>query len=336
MKNIFDYATKELSQDAFLMWLLDSYDDPEISNITYALLHEFCEFTFDEKVLKMDIEPQRHKIDIIVWITTSKSREIMLCIEDKAGSSEHNQLTKYDEFIDNIIEKKDIYKIFYKANELSEQDIEGIYKANLNNKHKWKTYSIKEITSFFRKHLNNENTILNAYIEHIEHIYKACKNSEKPIKNKTKIDRIAWKSFFKNYVEPSLSKQGYDCAICEAGRYPYALLKIWKANSKCNIPYLEIRSRDCCDNSFCARFLCYGVFDNIKTLEQELVIKQKQQQLIERVEQCNEFECKGLRKINPKQLGFSHKEIKATSKEEFVSLIEKYAKTYLDLMKDWD
>ena len=26
MKNLFDYATKELSQDAFLRWLFENYD----------------------------------------------------------------------------------------------------------------------------------------------------------------------------------------------------------------------------------------------------------------------------------------------------------------------
>ena len=30
MKNIFDYATRELSQDAFLRWLFENFDDTEL------------------------------------------------------------------------------------------------------------------------------------------------------------------------------------------------------------------------------------------------------------------------------------------------------------------
>ena len=29
MNNIFNYATKELSQDAYLMWLISSYNDQD-------------------------------------------------------------------------------------------------------------------------------------------------------------------------------------------------------------------------------------------------------------------------------------------------------------------
>ena len=41
MKNLFNYATKELSQDAFLMWLFENYDDSELGEIANALLGNF-------------------------------------------------------------------------------------------------------------------------------------------------------------------------------------------------------------------------------------------------------------------------------------------------------
>ncbi|MBP5313539.1 MAG: hypothetical protein J6Y65_01260, partial [Eggerthellaceae bacterium] len=42
-KNIFDYAKKELSQDAFLMWLFENYDCDEecIRDAAFMLLREF-------------------------------------------------------------------------------------------------------------------------------------------------------------------------------------------------------------------------------------------------------------------------------------------------------
>ena len=44
MKNLFDYATKELSQDAFLMWLFANYDDPKIGILANDILGTFCDF----------------------------------------------------------------------------------------------------------------------------------------------------------------------------------------------------------------------------------------------------------------------------------------------------
>lgn len=33
MKNLFDFATKELSQDAFLRWFVSNYEDSKLENI---------------------------------------------------------------------------------------------------------------------------------------------------------------------------------------------------------------------------------------------------------------------------------------------------------------
>ncbi|MCR4917400.1 MAG: hypothetical protein K5912_00455, partial [Alphaproteobacteria bacterium] len=41
-KNLFDYATKELSQDAMLCWLFANYKDSELSGVVVDLLNGFC------------------------------------------------------------------------------------------------------------------------------------------------------------------------------------------------------------------------------------------------------------------------------------------------------
>lgn len=33
-KNLFDFATKELSQDAFLRWLIESAEDPDVAPVS--------------------------------------------------------------------------------------------------------------------------------------------------------------------------------------------------------------------------------------------------------------------------------------------------------------
>ena len=41
MKNLFSYATKELSQDAFLRWFLESYDDEEVGYIVADFINYY-------------------------------------------------------------------------------------------------------------------------------------------------------------------------------------------------------------------------------------------------------------------------------------------------------
>lgn len=41
MKNLFDFATKELSQDAFLRWLFENYEceNEKVREIAYGLIN---------------------------------------------------------------------------------------------------------------------------------------------------------------------------------------------------------------------------------------------------------------------------------------------------------
>ena len=42
MENLFNYATKELSQDAFLMWLMANYNCEEDNQLKYASRKFIC------------------------------------------------------------------------------------------------------------------------------------------------------------------------------------------------------------------------------------------------------------------------------------------------------
>ena len=50
-KNLFDYAKKELSQDGFLMWLIDSYNDEneEIRNVSRSFIEFLTGISKNEK-----------------------------------------------------------------------------------------------------------------------------------------------------------------------------------------------------------------------------------------------------------------------------------------------
>lgn len=335
MKNLFDYATKELSQDAFLMWIFNNYDDPKIGNIANALLGTFCGFQKDETVKSLETVPQWHKIDITVWLTTTLDRKIVLCIEDKTFSNEHDQLISYDKHIDRI-EDHEVYKVFYKLGVPEDEEKARIDKANTCNKSKWNIFHLHEIAAFFDPYKNSDNLIISQYAEYVCKIADAWNNTQKPVSSKSKSDYIAWKSYFDKIVIPALNGNGnlYECSSRKAGQYPYVILCVKRLGfGNRNIPYLEIRSRDCCGEDFKALILCYGVSDDD--------LKNNQSKLIDHIQLLPDLECKRLvhshrgKTIYPKQVGQSKDGERAKTDEQFILLVEKYINLYLQIMEDW-
>lgn len=95
--NIFDYATNELSHDAFYCWLLEwagknyQYKDPHLHKLALAFVRKF---TGDECITvdKIDIKRQVKGVDIVAII----NGKYAIFIEDKLNSSARkNQLNDY-------------------------------------------------------------------------------------------------------------------------------------------------------------------------------------------------------------------------------------------------
>lgn len=107
--NIFNFATSELSQDAFICWCLNwfNYKGSELRALAVDLLKEFGEEdVFDNQ--EIIIKRQFKKIDILVVL---KGLNRVYIIEDKVNSSERKkQLEKYETKINelNENEKKDL------------------------------------------------------------------------------------------------------------------------------------------------------------------------------------------------------------------------------------
>lgn len=333
MKNLFDYATKELSQDAFLRWLFENYDDAEVGKAARKLLTLFCKLSHDEIIKELHTIAQWHKVDVSVWITTSK-RKIALFIEDKTFSNEHNQLSVYNQYIDSIADYTHIYKVFYKTMRMEQWEYQRISEVNAVSNIPWCSYDIRDICFQFGEFANSSNIILAQYVQHFNTIYSLLCNTHRPLHNDNQIDLLKWQSYFENVVRDYLDNIfGEDIIIWtrQGGQYSYASLGIKANGYSKQIPYLEIRSRDCTDNTFEAKFLCYG-------MPNEDV--RQQQFLIECIQQEGSFKCKHLRyrksgqDIFPKQIGTTER-IAVASDEAFVDLIIRYVKTYLALMQDW-
>lgn len=96
--NIFKLATKELSQDSFLAWLLQWADythkhyDPDLNETAKDFVRQLIGQDQDYQVIKVKAGRQWHNVD--VWAEVNE--EYFLCIEDKTNTCEHSeQLERY-------------------------------------------------------------------------------------------------------------------------------------------------------------------------------------------------------------------------------------------------
>ncbi len=120
--NLFDFATSELSQDAFIAWLL-TWANKEYAEIDKNL-HD-CAVDFVRKLLNKDdyiVETVKIKMQ---WKHTDISAEVngeyFLLIEDKTGTSESASNLKYVEMAEKHYEntKFKVVPVYFKMEEQS-------------------------------------------------------------------------------------------------------------------------------------------------------------------------------------------------------------------------
>lgn len=173
MNNIFNYATKELSQDAYLMWLISSYNDQDKNLASFSKKFIFYLLGVKQKPIdSIKVYPQLNEIDTVCHIQIA-DKHYLLAIEDKTTSREHNQLEKYSEALDTIKENYfketridlEIKKIFYKTGVIDSNEEE-----RLNNNSEWSKIDIHEIKKFYDEN-PCDNIFVNQYKEIINSIY---------------------------------------------------------------------------------------------------------------------------------------------------------------------
>ena len=238
MTNLFDYGKKELTQDAFLMWILVNYncnDDLELKHASRKLIEKLTDIPESEEIIDISLKPQLYKIDIVAVITT-KNDKYYLFIEDKVNSCEHNQLNRYNQNIKKHEKEAIIKKVFYKTHTINNDEQERIINAD------WKEISFKEINDFWYKFKDAKNIILSQYAKHVNKLWEDSNNGNKPENN----DSIpAWNSYFEKKIIPEIKD------ICNVSnrefRGLYAYLRIeplrpGEPNKETLMPYLEIVS----------------------------------------------------------------------------------------------
>lgn len=331
MENLFNYATKELSQDAFLMWLMANYnceEDKQLKDVSRKFICKLFEinniYINDDEILNAEVYPQENKIDIYAIIDIKDKGKYGVFIEDKTSSFEHNQLVKYNKNIENIKnrDKLDyVLKIFYKSHLIDNEERKRINDA------KWKEFSFDEIYNFFGKYMDANNIILSQYANYVINLYLSSFNVEKPKDN----NLIAWASYFENVIKPRIVGI-CDVWIVENRQYGYTYMCMRPLNrGKELMPYLEIRSRDCVNNQFVARILMYDVDYN----KHKNGLEEIRNIILER-EKNNIFKGNYGKKKNKQVAHTIKNNYYAETDNQFTDLCKKVINEYIEIIKFWD
>lgn len=127
--NLFYFATSELSQDAFICWLL-SWADPSLENEDPALhtcglnllsaLFNKQGKSLPDTISTVQVRKQDNNIDILCIIND----EYVVLIEDKVGTKQHsNQLARYKQIItDRDYESSKVVLIYLQTRDQSSYD----------------------------------------------------------------------------------------------------------------------------------------------------------------------------------------------------------------------
>ena len=201
--NIFNYATKELSQDAMICWFLECLNSEDEEYRKLGL--NFVRFIFEnEKIENAELfdetfpKTQYKKIDVYAEIVINGTVHPVI-FEDKTNTYLHNdQLYKYIEKIDsetkskagkkrfNKVELGDILYVYFKTGFASEWELKDIKdKQNdvaKDNKKRpitnvnFREIYLKEMVSF----LNNQSLcdiLFTDYVTYLNKLYKVRKEA---------------------------------------------------------------------------------------------------------------------------------------------------------------
>lgn len=132
--NLFNYATSELSQDAFICWLMsyampDAKQDDPLRKCAVTFIKEFIprlKKEADKNIFVTDIKKQYGKIDVLLTVNDTYK----VIVEDKTFTYEHNnQLKNYKDFLINEgINSDKIYCVYYKTG--FQGDLSNVIKEN--------------------------------------------------------------------------------------------------------------------------------------------------------------------------------------------------------------
>lgn len=208
--NIFEISTKELSQDAFLTWLLQWSDS---SNATYDLELNNCGKKFVSQLIKKQypefneeittISAGRQWENIDVWANVNS--KYLIIIEDKTYTEQHSgQLPRYKKIAEKWCnEQANTHYppicIYLKTGNESLQSLKKVKDEG------YKIYKRQEFILLLNQ-CNTKNAIFNDFKERLERIEQA--NNEWDLKLIKDWNGNDWQGFFQ-YLENQMDLIGW-------------------------------------------------------------------------------------------------------------------------------
>lgn len=238
--NIFDYAPSELSQDAFICWLL-SWSSPEAMTLNAALYevsHRLLQAFFNKHnksipahIEKCEVKKQYQSIDILVLINDS----ILIPIEDKIHSREHSdQLPRYLQLLkEEGHPEQNILPIYLQTGE--QGDYKKVQESGFLH------FSRADLLSILKTGADINNEILNdyiAYLEEIDHQVQSFIHF-----GLDEWDSYSWQGFY-NYLQAELGDGEWDYVPNASGGF-LGFWWHWNDDDECE-RYLQLEERKLC------------------------------------------------------------------------------------------
>lgn len=195
--NIFDYATSELSQDAFLCWLLKwaeeeaRSDDPQLHTIANVFIKEIFDLhncQLNEPIQSVCIKRQFNSLDILAII----NEKYAIMIEDKVFTNHHsNQLNRYLRMVENHSKTNHLkpLPIYYKI--VEQGDYSGVTGAGYQIFTRTKMIEVLSVLND-----STTNDILNDYLKYLKQIDTSIESYKSlPI---TEWNSFSWQGFYRD------------------------------------------------------------------------------------------------------------------------------------------
>ncbi|MBC8181497.1 PD-(D/E)XK nuclease family protein [candidate division KSB1 bacterium] len=209
--NIFDISTKELSQDAFITWLLQWADK---TNKEFNTTLSNCGADFVTELIRKEMPVFNSEIEIVragrqwnnidVWAKVNN--KYLIIIEDKTFSGQHSgQLTKYKNTAEKwCSEQSPKYEppicIYLKTGNESQQSLNKVVKEG------FKIYNRQEFISLLGRH-NVSNDIYFDFKTRLSRIEQQNNEWENKLIGNWKGND--WQGFFQ-YIEKKIGLVGWD------------------------------------------------------------------------------------------------------------------------------
>jgi hypothetical protein len=245
--NIFRISTKELSQDAFITWLLQ-WANPgcaELDPVLHQCGKQFLSLVIgdaperEKEILDIEAGRQLDYVDIWAKILFSDGTKTLLVIEDKTFSGEHsNQLERYKKQAEDYCATEGFNLIctYFKIGSEPMRDIHAIRDKGFH------IVTRKEIIACLQPYRDAEHSILRDFIEYIDDLEAAHLAFEKlPLKD---WKDLAWVGFYQ-YIEANIKINWWHYVNNPSGGF-WNLCLTWDYWNKQIPVYMQIEQHKLC------------------------------------------------------------------------------------------